>query len=158
MVCTEAERLSALLKEKKLTLSVAESCTGGMISSKITDIPGSSEFFAGSAVTYSDASKTTILKVRKETIKEHGAVSAETAEEMSAGARDVFRSDVSAAVTGIAGPSGGSEKKPLGLVFISIRYGNKLKTTENIFKGSRAEIRNAASDAVMSEIIRVVEE
>jgi len=158
MVCTEAERLSALLKEKKLTLSVAESCTGGMISSRITDIPGSSEFFVGSAVTYSDTSKTTVLNVCKETIKKHGAVSAEAAEEMSAGAMEVFHSDVSAAVTGIAGPSGGSDTKPVGLVFISVRYGNKLRTTKNIFKGSRTEIRSAASDAVMSEIIRMVEE
>jgi len=158
MVCTEAERLSSLLKRKKLTLSIAESCTGGMISSRITDIPGSSEFFIGSAVTYSDTSKMKILNVREKTIKEHGAVSAETADEMSAGAAEVFHSDVSASVTGFAGPSGGSDMNPVGLVFISVRYGNILRTTENLFKGSRIDIKNAASDAVISEIIRAVGE
>ena len=158
MVCIEAERLSSLLKRKKLTLAVAESCTGGIIASKITDVPGSSEFFVGSAVTYSNESKIKILIVKKETITQHGAVSAETAEEMSAGAMNMFRSDLSVAVTGIAGPSGGSADKPVGLVFISVRYGNKLRTIKNIFKGSRTEIRDAASDTAIREIIRMVEE
>ena len=151
------EYLSSMMKGKGLTLSVAESCTGGMISSKITAIPGASEFFLGSVVSYSYASKTSLFKVRRETIAEHGAVSAETAEEMAAGVADLFRSDVSAAVTGIAGPSGGSEEKPVGLVFISVRYKNRVRTTRNMFEGSRAEIRAAASDAVISEIIKAVD-
>ena len=151
------ERLSSLMKGRGLTLSLAESCTGGMISSRITDIPGSSAFFLGSVVSYAYASKMSLLKVRPETLERCGAVSAEAAEEMSAGAADAFRSDVSAAVTGIAGPSGGSKDKPVGLVFISVRYGNKVTTTRNVFKGSREEIRAAASDAVIAAIMKAVE-
>jgi PncC family amidohydrolase len=160
MVCTDSltEYLAHSLRKKGLTLSVAESCTGGLISSRITDIPGSSEFFLGAAVTYSDTSKTAVLNVDADIVKEYGAVSAETADLMSAGAAATFASDISAAVTGIAGPSGGSETKPVGLVFISVRRGDRVRTTRNIFKGTRAEIRSAASDAVMSMIISMAEE
>ena len=152
MVTSDIAKLAEKLKERKLTLSIAESCTGGMISSMLTELPGASEFFHGSAVTYSNDSKIDILNVDPETLKEYGAVSKETAKEMAIGARDVFKSDISVSVTGIAGPSGGSESKPLGLVFIAVLYGDRVKVTENRFKGSRNDIRTAASETVIAAV------
>ena len=109
-----ASDLQELMLEKGLTLSLAESCTGGMISSSITDRPGSSAYFIGSAITYSNQSKISILGVRPETISEFGAVSRETSVEMALGASRIFDTDISASVTGIAGPDGGSVSKPIG--------------------------------------------
>jgi len=156
MVTSDAAKLAEKLKERKLTLSVAESCTGGMISSVLTELPGASEFFCGSAVTYSNGSKIDILNVDPETLKEYGAVSKETAKEMAVGARTVFGSDISASVTGIAGPSGGTESKPLGLVFIAVFDGTGSIVTENHFKGSRNDVRTAASEAVIAALLELL--
>ncbi len=115
-----AAELAALLRGGPLTLALAESCTGGLVSSLITDVAGSSEYFLGCAVCYANRAKEAILGVRPETLLAHGAVSAETAAEMAQGARRLFGADLGLAVTGIAGPGGGSPEKPVGLVYIHL--------------------------------------
>jgi PncC family amidohydrolase len=115
-----AAEIGRLLIARRLTLAFAESCTGGLAGSLITDIAGSSEYFLGSAVTYAYSAKEGLLGVRHDTLLAHGAVSAETAAEMAWGARRVFRSDIAVSITGIAGPSGGTPDKPVGLVHLHL--------------------------------------
>jgi nicotinamide-nucleotide amidase len=112
--------VAALLTERKKTLATAESCTGGFIANRITNVPGASKFFLGGVVAYSNEVKEKILGVRSETLKQHGAVSEAVAREMAAGARKKFGADFAVAVTGIAGPAGGTEDKPLGTVFVAL--------------------------------------
>ena len=121
---TESEQLAVrvgeILKARHLTLSVAESCTGGLLGDMITDIPGSSDYFVGGVVAYSYEAKELLLNVRHETLFEFGAVSRETALEMARGARRAFRVDLALSITGIAGPGGGMPGKPVGLVYIAL--------------------------------------
>ena len=131
------EVVAALLVEKRLSLGVAESFTGGLIGDVFTDIPGSSEYFMGSAVTYSNESKSRILSVNASTINSYGAVSEETVREMVAGVQELFNSDCAIASTGIAGPTGGTSEKPLGLCFLAAIYGRKLETRKFIFGKDR---------------------
>ncbi len=129
------------LIEKKMTLATAESCTGGMIAAAITDVPGASAIFGYGMVTYSNGAKTAILGVRKETLEKFGAVSEETAFEMAQGLQRVSGAEVSVSVTGIAGPGGGSEQKPVGLVYMGLAKGEDVFVKKNLFSGSRDEIR-----------------
>jgi competence/damage-inducible protein CinA C-terminal domain len=147
-----SEDVALLLTEKNLTLSVAESCTGGMVGSLLTSIPGSSEFFLGGVVTYSNLSKENILHVSPSTLEQFGAVSKETALEMAVGVMNLFDSDVSAAVTGIAGPGGGTELKPIGLVFTSVSDGKTSDVRKHLFNGDRKTIRESATKAVLMHI------
>ena len=124
-----------------LTMSVAESCTGGLIGAAITDVPGASKVFLGSAVTYSNQAKEDILGVSHFILLEHGAVSEETAREMVSGAMSAYRSDTAVAVTGIAGPGGATPDKPVGLVYIAAADGPRVVVTRNIFKGDRESVR-----------------
>jgi nicotinamide-nucleotide amidase len=132
------------LSAKNLTLSLAESCTGGLIASRITDIPGSSKTFLSSAVTYSNEAKSSILGVRAQTLQAYGAVSSQTACEMACGARRAFGSDVALSVTGIAGPGGGGENKPVGLVYLAISDKDGTRAKEIRVTGPRARVRNIA--------------
>ncbi|PAB61207.1 competence/damage-inducible protein A [Anaeromicrobium sediminis] len=129
------------LKEKSLTLSLAESCTGGMIGSKFTDIPGVSNYFDRSLVTYSNRAKEEELGVKKHILKEFGAVSRQTAESMVIGLKRKTKSDICLSVTGIAGPDGGTDEKPVGLVYISLLYGKIMVTRRFYFTGDRNKIR-----------------
>lgn len=115
-----ARYVGGQLHSRGLTLALAESCTGGLIGTLITDVPGSSNYFLGSAVCYAYSAKEQILGVRHETLVAHGAVSAETAAEMAQGARRIFGADLALSVTGIAGPGGGLPNKPVGLVHIHL--------------------------------------
>ena len=151
-------QLSEILNEKGYTLSFAESCTGGLLSKTITDIPGSSSFFLGSAVTYSNDAKMDILGVREGTLIEHGAVSEPTAIEMAEGARNAFSSDVSASVTGIAGPGGGTPEKPVGTVWTCVIVKGRTETRKYQLKGDREQIRQQTVDSVLSHIIRMLED
>ena len=141
-----AESLGRVLKEKGRTLSLAESCTGGLVSSLLTDVPGSSAYFLGTVVPYADRSKETLLGVQEETLKRHGAVSEETAREMARGARERFGSDLAAAITGIAGPDGGTPEKPVGTVFFAVvdREGRE-KASKRFFGGDRAMVRRTSA-------------
>lgn len=145
-----------LLRENGLTAATAESCTGGMIAEKITRIPGSSECFGCGYVTYSNEQKMRLLGVKKETLEKYGAVSEQTALEMSRGARETSGADIAAAVTGIAGPGGGSEEKPVGLVYISICTKDVHKAFKYNFAGNREMVRERTSLYALDLIRRSV--
>ncbi len=148
------KRVSDILKKKKLTISTAESCTGGLLAKCLTDIAGSSMFFKMGVVTYSNDSKIKLLKVKPSTIKEYGAVSEQTAIEMVKGLKKLSNTDICVSITGIAGPDGGSKEKPVGTVYISIIVGKKIDTYKKEFKGNRDEIRTKSVNFVLSKIIR----
>jgi len=133
------------LKEKNLKLVTAESCTGGLIAEKITNIPGSSEVFTGGLVTYSNEMKMSLLDVKKETLDEFGAVSRGVAIEMADGARLKYNADIAISVTGIAGPDGGSEEKPVGLVYVGISTAEKTEAMRFNFTGNRNKIREVTA-------------
>lgn len=156
MISMVASDLQELMLEKGLTLSLAESCTGGMISSSITDRPGSSAYFIGSAITYSNQSKISILGVRPETISEFGAVSRETSVEMALGASRIFDTNISASVTGIAGPDGGSVSKPIGTVWMTVTDGSRCISSVFHFDGNRDDIRTSSTNALIDMIIDFV--
>lgn len=147
------ERIQRLMTEKSLKLSVAESCTGGLIASRITDIAGSSEYFDAGVVTYSNAAKTRFLGVPEDLLTSHGAVSQETAKSMAEGVRRATGSDVGLSVTGIAGPGGGSDVKPVGTVFIGISWEDGVLVKGFLFRGDRKQIRQQASDAALKMAI-----
>lgn len=146
-----------LLKSKNSTLSTAESCTGGNISHMITSVPGSSKYYIGSVVAYDNRVKTMLLEVHPETIMKYGAVSGEVAEAMAKGAMDLFSTDYSVAVTGIAGPDGGTDEKPAGTVWISVASKNKSTTRKFIFGNDRniniMRFSVAALDMLRQQII-----
>jgi len=152
--------LVRLLAEKKLTLAVAESCTGGMIAARLTDPPGASKVFLSGVVSYSNQSKIDLLGVREETLLEHGAISAQTATEMARGVRRVSGADIGLAVTGIAGPDGGTPEKPVGLVFVACTgpWGEKVLEL-NLSRGlanERELIRGSACLHAMNLVLREV--
>jgi len=132
------------LMERNLSISTAESCTGGLLGQNITSIPGASQIFSQGIITYSNSAKMQYLGVREKTLKTHGAVSCECAKEMAQGMRRISNSDISVAITGIAGPSGGTAEKPVGLVYISLAHKNGVCVKKFNFSGSREKIRNYA--------------
>ncbi len=141
-----AASVGSLLRERSRTLAVAESCTGGMIAKLVTDIPGSSEYFLGGIVSYGNASKSELLAVEEDTLSAHGAVSEETAREMARGALERFASDLALAVTGIAGPDGGTPGKPVGTVHFALAGRDRPEIAKKReFIGDRAAVRLAAS-------------
>lgn len=147
------EIVGKILTEKKLTVATAESCTGGLLSSRITDVSGSSEYFKGGMVTYSNKSKVKFLDVKKKTLTKYGAVSEKTAKQMAEGVRKHFKTDIGISTTGIAGPTGGSDEKPVGLVYIG--YSDKNKTFAKKFLFGNFRERNKKRAAQMAlEIIR----
>ena len=149
--------ISDYLRAKGLTLSLAESCTGGWISQIITSRPGASEFYLGCAVTYSNEAKENILGVSHDTLLAYGAVSEETAKEMAFGAKRAVGSDIAAAVTGIAGPGGATDEKPVGLVCIAVTDGKDTVSSINRFDGDRTEVRASSVAAVLRDILRLLE-
>ena len=137
----QAQALVSLSIEKNITFGTAESCTGGLISAYVTDIPGASAVFFGGVVSYDNSIKAGVLGVQNETLSAHGAVSEETAGEMSLGARRLLGVDFAVSVTGIAGPGGGTDAKPVGLVYISVASPDGCIVTKNLFSGNREEVR-----------------
>jgi nicotinamide-nucleotide amidase len=153
-----AELVLSLLRERGLTLATAESCTGGLVSARLTDIPGSSSVFTGGIVAYSDAVKVAELGVPEEVLRKHGAVSAETASAMARGARERLGVDVAVSVTGVAGPGGGTEEKPVGLVFLHASGPMGEKEVRFNFPGDRPTIRARAAVAALHLVRRLVTE
>lgn len=151
----DASALPALMKGR--TLCCAESCTGGMIGETVTSIPGSSSFFVGSAVTYSNEAKMRLLEVPFGILMQYGAVSEQTAACMAKGARKLFSADIAVAVTGIAGPGGATDTKPVGLVYIAVYDGKDLKVKENHFKGSREDVRRQTVDIALEMVAEILE-
>ncbi|MGE5277473.1 MAG: competence/damage-inducible protein A [Acidobacteriota bacterium] len=149
-----AAAVGRLLREKGRTLALAESCTGGMISALLTDVAGSSDYFLGGIVSYANEAKERLLGVSEETLRTRGAVSEEAAREMARGARERFGADLAAAVTGIAGPGGGSEQKPVGTVFFALSGSDGAEfARRRSFVGDRAHVRRSAS-LVALELVR----
>ncbi|HOO50564.1 MAG TPA: CinA family protein [Alphaproteobacteria bacterium] len=151
--------LSDVLRTKQLKLATAESCTGGLISMLITDLAGSSDILDRGFVTYSNQSKIDMLDVSPLTIDQHGAVSKETAEEMAKGALLHSQADITVAVTGIAGPGGGSEEKPVGLVYIAFaRRNGESFAAKNIFTGDRSAVRYATAKTALETVLNKIGE
>jgi len=144
-----------LLIKGGLTLAVAESCTGGLIGDRFTDIPGSSRYFVGGVIAYSNAAKTKMLGVGRQTLAKWGAVSEQTVREMAVGACRRFGTQVGVAVSGIAGPSGGSRVKPVGLVYICVRAGKRIAVERHLFTGGRRSVK-AQSAAAALQLCRMV--
>ncbi len=150
------EKIGEILKKRGLKIAVAESCTGGLVGSKITDVPGASSYFLGGVIAYSNEIKMNILGVKKETLEIFGAVSEECAREMVTGVSNLFKSDVAIATTGIAGPSGGSKDKPVGLVYIAIKIGEELEVRKYVFKGERTEIKEKIANRAIQDAITML--
>ena len=142
------------LRERKLTLAVAESCTGGLLSKRLTDIPGASDYYLGGVCSYSNSVKEKVLGVKKETLDTVGAVSPETAEQMAVGVANALGSDIGVGITGIAGPGGGTEDKPTGLVYISVWYDGKFFTRKMQSSLGRDRVRMQAASTALDLIRR----
>ena len=151
-----AARLGAALRATGKTIACAESCTGGLVTSRLTDIPGSSGYVMGSIVSYTNEIKERLVGVRHATLAAHGAVSPETAREMAEGIRRVIRTDLGIGITGIAGPGGGTAAKPVGLVYIAVDTAGFSFCRELHLTGDRAGIREQAADAVFQLILDTI--
>jgi len=138
--------IGELLKEKKWTLSVAESCTGGLVSHRITNVPGSSKYFGGGVVSYNNQAKAQQLSIPLKSIEKYGPVSPQISRKMAQGVRVAFRTVLGLSTTGVAGPSGGSKKTPVGLVFIGLSHGKKAIVRGELLKGTRAQIKKEAAE------------
>jgi PncC family amidohydrolase len=152
------EKIGGMLKEKGLTIAVAESCTGGLISGRITNISGASAYFLAGFITYSNKAKTSFLSVPEEVITRYGAVSFETAKLMAEGAKNAAGADIGVSVTGIAGPTGGTFEKPVGTVFIGLATGEGIYVRNFLFTGNRLEIKRETSEAALTFIADYLEE
>lgn len=151
------ERVGELLRQKRMTLAVAESCTGGLLGMRITEVPGSSDYFRGGIIAYSNAVKEKVLGVPREILEKHGAVSPECARAMAEGARRVCGADLALAITGIAGPTGGTPEKPVGLVYIALAHPEGVEVERHEFRGSRQGVRWSASEAALELLRRHLE-
>ena len=148
-----AEQLIKILREKNYVLTTAESCTGGLLSSTITDIPGASDIFDRGFITYSNQAKQDTLKVSSETLNKHGAVSNQTAAEMAQGALQNSNADIAISITGIAGPKGGTDEKPIGTVYIGHANQQEADSVHYRLTGTRAEIRQQSCEAAFKQLI-----
>ena len=137
-------------------LAVAESCTGGIVGALLTDVPGASRFFVGSAVVYSNEAKQRLLGVPADLLEQHGAVSAQVARAMADGALNLYGADIGLALTGIAGPAGGTDEKPVGLVHLAIAVSGGTLSREVLFPGSRERVRRLAAYAGLALVRRVL--
>lgn len=151
------KKAADLMKAGSHTLALAESCTGGMIAARITGVPGASGFFHMGFVTYSNESKERFLGVPGEVIASRGAVSAEVAELMARGAREKAGVSLALAVTGIAGPEGGTEEKPVGTVYIALAWGDGVLTRRFLFHGDREEIRGQTCEHALTLLLGFLE-
>lgn len=151
---TLEEAVVRLLAKHDLTVTTAESCTGGMIAAKIVNVAGASDVFNEGFITYSNKAKRKILDVSKNTLKKYGAVSEQTAKEMALGGVFAGDADVCVAVTGIAGPDGGTDEKPVGLVYISCCFKDEVTVKECHFHGTRMEIREQSANAAL-DLVRI---
>ena len=153
---TKAEKIITICKEQRLMITTAESCTGGLIAGLFTEISGSSAAFERGFVSYSNQSKQELLGVLPATLDQYGAVSSEVAKEMAGGAIKNSQAQISIAVTGVAGPTGGTKEKPVGLVYISVAVKDKIIVEECQFSGNRSEIRiktvNRALDLLLERL------
>jgi len=146
------DKVLAHLIENKITVATAESCTAGMISARIGDASGVSEIFSEGYVTYSNQAKEKNLGVPRKLLEEYGAVSEQVARAMAEGVCRVSGAELGLSATGIAGPTGGTEEKPVGLVYMGVYYKGKTSVVRRVFKGSRAQVRALTVEAVFAEV------
>ena len=152
-----AKKIVRILTKKKLKISFAESCTGGLLSSTITSVKGSSKVFTLGFVVYSNKSKINILKIPKKIIKRYGAVSTQICLAMVKNLNKISKTNISLSITGIAGPSGGTKKKPVGLVYVGIKKGNKTLVKKHLFKNrERSYIQKAAVNKSLELILSFI--
>jgi PncC family amidohydrolase len=152
------EELGELLRTKSMTLAVAESCTGGLVSDMITNVPGSSMYFLAGLVTYSNDSKIDLLGVSRETLESYGAVSEQVVIEMARGVRKTTGADIGAAVTGIAGPDGGTKQKPVGLIYFAVDDGKAILADRAFLSGDRREVKRSSSRRLIEIIVKSLRE
>ena len=153
----KAERLLEIAVTRKVTVSVAESCTGGLLGGRITSVSGSSDYFLGGVIAYSDRAKNKLLGVSMKTLETFGAVSEQCASEMAIGARRLLGSELAIAITGIAGPLGGTPGKPVGTVYIATALGNEAAIKRFQFSGDRESIRAQSVEAALDMAIEAIE-
>jgi nicotinamide-nucleotide amidase len=150
-----ATRLQALCLPRGLSVATAESCTGGLLAHAITEVSGSSEYFRGGVVSYSNAAKTDLLAVPEAVLVAHGAVSAQVARAMAAGARDRFRVDLAVSVTGVAGPGGGSDEKPVGLTYVGAATARDVVVRRFLWAGGRSANKVASAAAGLELLLEL---
>ena len=154
---SKSKQLINLLKRKKLKLAVAESCTGGMLSSAITSVSGSSKVFNLGLVAYSNESKIKVLKISKKLIRKYGAVSEQVCKAMAKNISKIGKTNMSISITGIAGPSGGTKQKPVGLIYVGIKRANKVKVNRYLFKNKgRLYIQKATVNKSLDLILSFI--
>lgn len=151
------ERIVDFLHKNNLTITTVESCTGGLIASRIVNVSGASYVFKEGYVTYSDEAKIKLVNVKKETIEKYNVVSEEVAYEMAEGGSEAAGADVALSVTGVAGPGGGTEEIPVGTVCIGIFYKGKVYTEKFNFDGDRSEVRRKSADKAFELLINIIE-
>ena len=144
------QEIDSLLRQKGLTLGAVESATGGLISHRITNIPGSSDYYKGSITSYSDETKIKVVGVKAETIKKYGAVSHQVAEEMAQGGRGMLAVDICIADTGIAGPTGATPRKPVGLFYLGLSHQAGTHSQKHNFHGNREQNKHSAAEAALT--------
>lgn len=152
-----AERLQGICLGRGLTVALAESCTGGLVATTITEVAGSSGYFLGGVVAYSNGGKTALLDVPQAALDAHGAVSAQVAKAMAAGTQARFGAALAASVTGVAGPDGGSPEKPVGLTYVGLADGSTIAVRRFTFGGDRAANRELAARAALDWLIEAAE-
>ena len=148
----------ALLREKKMTIATAESCTGGLVAAALINVAGASDVIKESYITYADETKQKILGVLPETLQQYTAVSQQTAEEMVRGVTRIANTKVGISVTGIAGPDGGTKDFPVGLVYVGYQIGEKVAVSKYIFAGDRMQVRLSAVDTALHTILSLLKE
>jgi PncC family amidohydrolase len=153
----KSKKIVSLLKKKKLKISFAESCTGGLLSSAITSVSGSSKVFNLGLIAYSNESKIKVLNISKKLIKKYGAVSEQVCKAMAKNVSKIGKTNMSISITGIAGPSGGTKQKPVGLIYVGIKRGNKVKVNRYLFKNKgRLYIQKAAVNKSLDLILSFI--
>ena len=152
-----SEQLGKVLTARQLTIATAESCTGGLMGHLLTSVSGASAYYLGGVIAYSNDVKEALLGVRHETLIAYGAVSEQTAKEMAAGTRERIGSDIGISTTGIAGPTGGTPEKPVGLVYIGISTAEKTMAFECHFKGGRDQVKEETARTLMIKVMEVLQ-
>jgi nicotinamide-nucleotide amidase len=151
-----ADDIGLLLRKKKLTVATAESCTGGKVGDWITEVSGSSDYYLGGIVSYSNEAKVRLLGVDSKTLASKGAVSEEVALQMASGARNALGANIGVSTTGIAGPTGATKNKPVGLVYIAVSSSKGSVCTENRFAGSRHAVKNQSAEKALEMLIEFI--
>jgi PncC family amidohydrolase len=142
-----------LLRQQGLRLAVAESCTGGLVGHRVTNVPGSSDYFLGGIISYANEAKELLLGVRHKTLEKYGAVSEETVREMARGARQALQAEIGLSISGIAGPGGGTAEKPVGLVWIGLSAPGGEQAWRFLFSGNRSEIKTQAAQTALQLVV-----